>query len=634
MNKITHIIQTGVFVLLTSLSIASCIDGNDWETTTGNRLFGSTDFSVEAEAITANVTWNSTPNTEYYILEASLEPMNDDMAMGDAAGSIVFGADKSIKKSPYTLTGLLGETTYYLRLKSMATGKESRWIYLEGETFKTSKEEALGTVPTENITEESILLTWKAGLEVTHITIKAGIDVPTRKEISAEEAAAGQIMIDGLAPGTEYTISIYNGEIKRGETTAMTVMPVMAEFTSIQATKSSVALTWDPEAIVTGATTVSHYAWCVGSRTPSASDNYTVLTADQISQGQLEITGFEPSTTYTVALMRGTYVRAMKTFTTSKGIPSDYTKVTVTNATEWNEALTQSGKVAILIPSNTTLDITSATATIPSTITSLLIWGVDENENKAEIQPNIRLKGLSFGDKGQYETVEFYNLYLHHDNNENNFVVYHQNNNSTIQYLALESCKVNNLRGIFRFKNGIGSCTNCSFNDCLIENIGSYGLIGTAEAKGTWNIKNISLTNSTVNESGINPSSSSQKGALIKTQQDASIALKINQCTIYGLAYTMIDTAKLPLVLNISNTLFGGFQSGQTVKAYEVGTTVKEPIENVFTTSDSPFYSGSTLGTVLDITNAGLFLSPTTVDADFTVKVDEYKAYGDPRWNK
>ena len=630
MKKLTHIIKIGAFALLTSLSVAACIDGNDWETISGNRLFGTTSFSVEPAAITAEAKWDATPNTEYYIIEASREQMDDNMPMGSASGSIVYGEDQSIKKSPYTLAGLLGETTYYLRIKSVASGKESRWIYLEDGTFETSKEEILGTIPSENITEETILITWEAGLEVTHFIIKAGIDAPITKEITSEEVAAGQKLIEGLLPGTEYTFSIYNGEIKRGETTAMTVMPEMVDFTSVTPTKTSVSLVWDPEAIQTGSTTVSHYAWCEGDRTPSVSDHYTALTVEQISQGQLNFDGLEPSTTYTVALMRGTYVRALTTFTTAKGIPSGYTRVVVTNKEEWNTAISSNtGKVAMLIPSGTTLDITSATAIIPNTITSLLIWGADESEEKAAIQPDIRLKGLSFADGGGYETIEFYNLYLHHDNNENNFVVYHQNNNATIQNLILESCKVDKIRGIFRFKNATGSCSNCIINNCLIENIGSYGLFATAEAKGTWTFDNVVLTNSTINESGIDLS---QKGPLLKTQQDHSISFEINQCTIYGLAYTIINSGSKPLTLNISNTLFGGFQSGQTVKGYEEGTTVNSS-ENVYTASDSPFHSNA-LGECLTITSAELFNAPAAANGDFTVKIDTYKTYGDQRWNK
>ena len=108
--------------------------------------------------------------------------MDDNMPMGSASGSIVYGEDQSIKKSPYTLTGLLGETTYYLRIKSVASGKESRWIYLEDGTFETSKEEILGIIPSENITEETILITWEAGLEVTHFILSLiHISEPTRQ---------------------------------------------------------------------------------------------------------------------------------------------------------------------------------------------------------------------------------------------------------------------------------------------------------------------------------------------------------------------------------------------------------------------------------------------------------------------
>ena len=98
------------------------------------------------------------------------------------------------------------------------------------------------------------------------------------------------------------------------------------------------------------------------------------------------------------------------------------------------------------------------------------------------------------------------------------------------------------------------------------------------------------------------------------------------------MAYTIINSGSKPLTLNISNTLFGGFQSGQTVKGYEEGTTVNSS-ENVYTASDSPFHSNA-LGECLTITSAELFNAPAAVDGDFTVKIDTYKTYGDQRWNK
>ena len=611
MKKLTHIIKTGAFALLTSLSVAACIDGNDWETISGNRLFGTTSFSVEPAAITAEAKWDAAPNTEYYIIEASREQMDDNMPMGSASGSIVYGEDQSIKKSPYTLTGLLGETTYYLRIKSVASGKESRWIYLEDGTFETSKEEILGTIPSENITEETILITWEAGLEVTHFIIKAGIDAPITKEITSEEVTAGQKLIEGLLPGTEYTFSIYNGEIKRGETTAMTVMPEMVDFTSVTPTKTSVSLVWDPEAIQTGSTTVSHYAWCEGDRTPSVSDHYTALTVEQISQGQLNFDGLEPSTTYTVALMRGTYVRALTTFTTAKGIPSGYTLVSVTDIITWNEAISKTGKVAVLIPENTDLDLTGITPEIPQSITSLLIWGADIEGNPTNTKPSIKTKGFNFN--GTLGTVEFYNLHLYSNGSAGNYIVDQKKADNNITNFSIESCVIDEARGLFRIRN-TGVWQSITIKDCDLNGIGSYGLF--ALEGGT--IQTISLNNSTL----YNPTK------IIKANQTTGITLNIDYCTIYGASYVLIDGQSGSININARNILVGGLT---TNKVFEKGaSSVTE--ENIFTTSESSYESGKSWGEMLTIPATDLFENPA--NGDFTVKIDTYKTYGDQRWNK
>lgn len=613
MKKLTHLIKTGAFVLLTSLSIVSCVDGNDWETIDGNRLFGTTSFSVSPAAITAEVTWDATPNTEYYIIEASLEQMNNDTPMGEASGSIVYGEDKSIKKSPYILTGLQGETTYYLRIKSVSTGKESRWIYLEDATFKTDKEEILGTVPSENITEESVLLTWEAGLEVTHILLKTGTETAERQDITTDEATNGQKLIVGLLPGTEYTISIYNGEARRGETTVTTVMPEMVEFNSVQATKTSVSLVWDPEAIQTGSTTVSHYAWCEGNRTPNASDNYTALTGEQIAQGLLEITGFEPSTTYTVALMRGTYVRAMTTFTTVKGIPNDYELAPVSDIDSWNDAMKKIGKVAILIQESVNLDLAGITAEIPQGITSLLIWGADPEGNITTTKPGIKTKGFRFNDA--FDTVEFYNLHLYSNGSSGNYIIDNQNVvNNSINNIIIESCVVDEARGLFRIRN-TATCSwqSVLIKDCDLNGIGDYGLF-TIDG-GTFN--KISISNSTMNNTY----------KIIKAKQ-TGITLNIDHCTIFGAGYVLVDGQSGNININATNTLVGGLA---TQKVFEKGATLVTD-ENVFTTSESKYESGKSWGSMLTIPATELFANPT--NGDFTVQLDEYKAYGDQRWNK
>lgn len=613
MKKLIHIIGTGVCMFLASLNMASCVDGNDWEVTPTNRLFGSTKGSATPAAITADVTWEATPNTEYYIIEVSQEALSNDQAMGTTTGSIVYGEDKSITKSPYTLTGLLSDTEYYLRIKSMSEGKESRWMYLES-TFKTLVEQILNNVAKEDIEDEAIRVTWKANLAVTHLFIQEGEAVPIQRDITQEEVEAGEATIEGLTPGTAYVISIYQDEIKRGELTVSTSMSEMAESEISNLTKTSAKLTWDSEI-----GTITHYAWCEGTRTPTTSDHYTALTDEQMAAG-IELTGLQPSTTYTIAVMKNSYVRAMQTFTTNKGIPAGFTKIVVGSVDEWNAAISgNAGKVAILIPGGTTLDITGATANIPAAITSLLVWGADpESEDKAEIKPDIKLKGLSF--IGDFETIELYNLYLHHDDNANNFVIYHTGTGN-IRNLLIESCKVDKIRGIIRAKSATGSCNYCSINDSEITGIGSYGLFATSEA-ASWILSTVSLTNSTI--------SKASGGPLLKTKQEASFAIKIDKCTLYEANYSpLLDTQSKSATVNISNTLIGG--SATNIKAFGDNVTMNSD-ENVYTTSDFSYHNTYKWGEKLEEKSADLFTAPAS--GDFTVKVADYKTYGDPRWNK
>ena len=114
MKILNHISGAGVALLFASLGVTSCTDGNDWGVdSTFDRLFSTKEssFSVTAEAVSAVVEWESTKDTEYYIIEASTDSLYDAVQMG-AENSIVYGEDGSITQSPYTITGLLGETTY------------------------------------------------------------------------------------------------------------------------------------------------------------------------------------------------------------------------------------------------------------------------------------------------------------------------------------------------------------------------------------------------------------------------------------------------------------------------------------------------------------------------------------------
>ncbi len=233
MKTINKILSLAV-VMAFGLASTSCTDGNDWSVDkTFDRLFGVTEdnISVAAETTTATVTFKTVPDAEYYVIEVSTDTLYDEVPMGET-NAIVFGAEtKDLTTSPVVLEGLAGDTKYHLRMKSMSSqAAESTWSYYDdGGTFKTKAEQIFNDVPSGDIGENTIRLTWLAGAEVTHIEVTAaGDETATTINLTDEEKAAGEYTVTGLSPLTAYTFVIYNGETKRGTLTVSTAASMPA----------------------------------------------------------------------------------------------------------------------------------------------------------------------------------------------------------------------------------------------------------------------------------------------------------------------------------------------------------------------------------------------------------------------
>lgn len=243
MKIFKYIVGSGAFMLLTSIIGTACTDGNDWNVdSTHDRLFSVTasDISVSAKPTSAEVSWKVVPDAEYYVMEYSTDSLYDEIAMGGTEHSVIVGEDKSIVESPYTITGLQGETKYFLRIKSMSSAKaDSKWTYLEKYSFKTSTEQILNEVA--SITGESAVLSWTEGAEVTSLKLaEAKDDVEevdtTYIELDAAAVAASSYTLTGLSPKTKYSVSIYNGNVKRGTRTFTTTESYPAGYDIINVT--------------------------------------------------------------------------------------------------------------------------------------------------------------------------------------------------------------------------------------------------------------------------------------------------------------------------------------------------------------------------------------------------------------
>lgn len=219
--KVKNIFRAAALACV-AVAVTGCTDGNDWGIDDAYaRLFGinSSNISVEASDISAEVTFSSVPDAQYYIIEISTDSLYNDIAMGGTTGSKVYGADKDIIKSPATLTGLNGDTRYYLRIKAMSDAKaESHWTYYKnGQTFKTEAEQIFNEIASSDIGDGTVRVTWDPSAEVTHIVVSIGEEVVQTINLSTADKAAGEYTITGLNPTTTYSITIYNGDAKRGQ---------------------------------------------------------------------------------------------------------------------------------------------------------------------------------------------------------------------------------------------------------------------------------------------------------------------------------------------------------------------------------------------------------------------------------
>lgn len=223
MKKLKYIIGLGALMLLTSFFSVSCTDGNDWDVDSSHdRLFSvlPTSISLSAEATTAELKWTRTPDTEYYIIEVSSDSLYNDIPMG-GNNSIVFGEDKSITNTPYVLTGLEGNSKYFLRIKAISSLKEeSKWSYpSEKKSFNTTSEQIFYTITDEDLEATKVTLRWPAGQVATKIILTPGNITHT---VTADDITKGSATIENLTNETAYTAVLMNGEKLRGTLTFQT----------------------------------------------------------------------------------------------------------------------------------------------------------------------------------------------------------------------------------------------------------------------------------------------------------------------------------------------------------------------------------------------------------------------------
>ena len=210
---------------LSAVSFTACDDISDLiNEVEFNRLFCPTELEARVQNTTGvKLTWEtlSAADAKSYAIELYA----DDPDMNFSGTPLTYTATAS----PYSISGLEGETVYSVRVKTVGDTKESKWA---STTFETGTEQIFFDVPASDIGKTYVTLSWPAGYEVTTITAVKSGEVFTTHNITAEEKAAGKATVEGLNVESTYTFYIYNGEKQRGKikvTTLPNYTPVTAE---------------------------------------------------------------------------------------------------------------------------------------------------------------------------------------------------------------------------------------------------------------------------------------------------------------------------------------------------------------------------------------------------------------------
>lgn len=358
----------------------------------------------------------------------------------------------------------------------------------------------------------------------------------------------------------------------------------------------------------------------------SADDSTKVdFTAEDVAAGKLTITGLKSNSSYKVKLWNQDKLRGTYSFKTTEAYPEGYDILTLGVNDDLGTLLKEatSDKVVIIMPKDATYKMTSAETgeqkglTIPANIKSVYFWGASGSVSTWKVK-EIKIEG-------NIDLIRFYNLKLENNDNTADYIVNLATDNA-IGAIQFDKCTIQNSRGVVRLQSGIKpQIGSIDFNNCIINKIGSYGLVAAGKNNLDCQLGSVNLKNSTI--------TNLSAGAMIAVANSIT-KVNIDHCTLYdavvGGKY-LIDTNKNNnIVPNVSNTLIG--QSKAIVDAN--ATSYKNtPFVDVYYTNEFTWKSNLQIGDAAEISSSELWVSPST--GDFTVQdkyQSKYGSFGDPRW--
>ncbi|QPH38234.1 DUF5123 domain-containing protein [Pedobacter endophyticus] len=233
MNK--NRLYSYIFFLVTLISFSGCKDNNLEEITNleVDRAFSPTGLTATVVNKTGvRLTWKAVNNAKTYTVEV--------FTTTDFSGTAVKTVkDIAFTQVPYTVTGLAGDTQYYIRVKASGEGvDDSKYVSV---AIKTEPEQIFQDITADKLGSRTVTLNFPAGENATTITLNPG---NITRAVTPAEITAGAITLTGLTPKTTYTATLLlNGTVRGTKTfTTPAELPTGADVVIVAATDDLAAM--------------------------------------------------------------------------------------------------------------------------------------------------------------------------------------------------------------------------------------------------------------------------------------------------------------------------------------------------------------------------------------------------------
>lgn len=207
-----YVIVTFAFIILLagSATFTACEDIDDVKELALARLLSPTNLTARIRNdVNIELTWDAMDDAQSYTIEVYKEDP-------DFAGSAIL--TESTESTTYTITGLEGETSYAIRVKSVSENiAESKWSSI---TRTTNAEQIFEDMAEDDLKATEVTLRWPAGETADKIILTPG---NIEHVVTADEIAAGAATIMDLEDETEYTAKLKRGDKTRGTITFTTL---------------------------------------------------------------------------------------------------------------------------------------------------------------------------------------------------------------------------------------------------------------------------------------------------------------------------------------------------------------------------------------------------------------------------